>query len=1137
MVALSATNATNRFNALEGQGTTGGNWSVRSAISSSPDLSSGNLQIEQLLTVLSQYDATNLGYGSISTRGGIDCALNFYGGQSATFLQNVSAGQNGNFGNNVTLGNLLTASMINLSGIAANALYIPNGGLTASSITSNSLFTAMGSTSLQGTTQVSGPFSIITNTASTTPNSGSCLVTGGVGVGGAINAAGNISSLQNINATGQLQASTGIYTSTQDATSTNVGSLSTLGGGSFAKSLYVGTDFYSGGSGNSTFRFKAKSSTNEVSIVPDGNNSAIYANTTNVIFGPTLASVMFESTANATNFTNGAVQILGGMSVAQDSWLHGQLFLNGPVTGTSSVTFNNSTVSTSPSNGAVIISGGLGVNQVTVGSTLIAGLSAVQSATNVTSGNLQSRGGLGVVGDAYVGATLNITGQTNLSSVYTTAGGSIGGSLTVVGSSLLENDVTISSSTVPTSTSTPAALSITGGSVIVGNSFYQNNLSIGNQLFIGYNNANSSQLYFSGPSAVQASLGFNTTYNSVALIAPNNYPIRCVSNSGFAFVDGTDVTSTRRFSASSTQVLVNNPVDCSTLGTAGFVTNSGASIALSTIIGKTLTVQSNLDATSFTSSSLVVAGGAAITKSIMIGAAASIGTNANVGGNLAVTGTTLLSGLTTLSAALTSSSIGSFAGALIAGGTISAQSSANSSWQGPSSSVSPTGSLVSYGGGVIEKDFYVGGNETVFGNTSLQGTCTIAGVTTLTSPVTSSSPSNQALVVTGGTSLNSGVLITGATVAYGDVFVGGKLVVNGTQTWIESQNTLLRDNIIALNIGSRNLPDCGIAFGRDQEANNNAAGFIITDTPAYTFTVASSASDLLTVNLPSSSSTVLNFYQNCWIMILSGTGAGQVRFVDSSSGSAQTLTIRSSAQQATYNTQNPPPTNSTNPVIGLDFATAPDSTSVIAIYNNCYGMLLQQQLGTVSEWRLGYTTMDTMGSINNASLTKYGFLRLATVAATTSIQSDQYQAYTSGDSIVLNNSVTVSPTGALTGVKSINGAPAQLYFAGLSVAESALNATGATTIPISNTYGTIKYVISSPDGTGSTSSGSITCNQTSTTNGTPNTATTALQGTNGEQVGIVWQYGSAPQLTLFMSRPTANQTGNPIIYNISLTVQ
>lgn len=1134
---LSTANAVQRYVLNKQSQGPQGNWSIRSQNSSTPDLKSGNAQVEQTITVLGAYDATGLGFGSISTNGGIDCALNFYGGQSATFLQNLSAGQSGSFGNNLSVANQVSATTAILTGTSNNTLSVLNGGIVASDITSNTLFTSLGAASFQGITQVTGPFSIQTTTVSTTPTSGSCTVTGGVGIGGNINAGGNISSLQNITATSQISGATGVFTSTSDASSTTLGSLSTLGGGTIGKSLYIGSDLYTGGGSNALYRMKMLSSTNEFSILPDGNNIAISANTSNVTFGPTLAAVIFDSTTNATNYSTGAVQILGGMSVAQDTYLNGQLFLNGPVSGTSSVQFTNSTVSTAPTNGAVIISAGLGVNHISVGSTVIAGYTAVQSSTSTMTGNLQSRGGIGVVGDAFIGATLNVSGQTNMSSLMTSASATVGNALIVVGTSLLENDVTISSTTVPTSSSTPAALLVAGGIVTTGNSFFKNTLDIGSSLTLEYNSSNTSQLYLKGPSSNQATLGFNSTYNSVALIAPTSYSIRCVSDTGFAFIDGTGVNALKRFSATTSQVLINNANDCTSLGMGGFVTSSGASIALSTIIGKTLTIQSTLDVTSSTNASFITNGGAYIAKSIMIGNAATIGSNLSVGVNFSVTGTSNLTGIVTLSSALTSSSTGSFAGALMAGGTISAQSSSNSSWAGPSSTVSPTGSLISYGGAVVEKDFYVGGNEVVYGNTNLQGTCQINGVTTITSTVTSSSPTNQALIVTGGTSLNSGVIVTGASVLYGDTFVSGNLVVNGTTSTINSVNTNLRDNIFGLNIGSRNLPDCGLAFGRDQESNNNSTGFIVTDTPAFKFTVASTASDLLTVKLPSSSSTVDNFYQNCWIQVISGTGAGQVRFVDTSSGSGQTLTIRSTAQQTTYNTANPPPTGSTNAVIGLDFATAPDSTSIIAIYNTCYGMFLQQQLANVSEWRLGYATNDIMGNMNNTNLTKLGTLRLATLAAATSVQSDQYQPYTVGDNIVLNNSVTISSSGDVSGVNTFNGSPSPIYLAGITVSETASGSTGATTLPINKTYGIINYTITSPDGTGSTSSGEITCNITSSTNGSPNTATTCLPGQNGEQVGIIWNYGSSPQITLFVPRASGNLTGSPVSFNLSLIVQ
>ncbi len=1130
---LSTQDASDRYIIKTTNQGTVGNWIIRAQNPTSLDLYSGNTVIENTLTVASAYEATGFGFGSFSTRGGIDCLLSVYAGKNGTFLQDLIAGRDASIGRNLSIVAAMTAVSASLSGTASDTLKILNGGIVANTIQANTSLTSVSSSLLQGTTQVMGPFSITTTTQSTSPSSGSMTSLGGIGVAGNIYSGSNINSAQNITAAATVQATNGVLIGLTEATSQVAGTLSCSGGGTISKSLYVGKDFFTGGSTTSAYRFLVKSSTNEIDILPDGTNSVLHANNSNITFGSTLASVIFANAANATGFADGSIQILGGGSIQKDLYVKGGLFLNGPVQGTNSVLFSNNTASTAANNGAVVVLGGLGVNHINCSSGIIAGSGSVMSATNTTTGNLQSKGGLGVVGDAYIGATLNVLGMSSFAGFVSTNPSSVSNTFSVTGASTF-GITHITDATVPTSYSTAAALLVDGGIVAKNASYIQSTLQLASTLTLDYNSSNTGQILLNSPTASSVGrIGFNSTFQSLAVVSPTTYSINLVSDAGLNYKDGTGVNAVVRFSATTNRTTVNNTVDCTALGTAGLVTNSGLSVALSTIIGQTLAVQSTSD------NAFVLSGGANIAKSVVIGNNINVSNNSTIGGNLSVVGNTSLTGMVNLFAALSSTSMGSFAGALIAGGAISAQSVANSSWGGPSSSTSPTGSLISYGGGVVEKDFFVGGNQNVFGNSLLQGSVNINGVTHITSTVTSSSPSNQALVVDGGASINRGLIVSGPIVNFGDVFVTGKLTVQGSRTNIQSTTVTNTDNIIAVNTGTRNLPDAGMSFGRDQEANNTGGGFIMTDTPAYTMTVQNSVSDNLTIQLPSSASNVDNFYQNYWVKIISGTGANQVRFVDASSGTNQTLTIRSTAQQNQYNIDNPPPSGGVNATIGLDFATPPDSTSTIALFNTNVGVFLQQQLQSGSEYRLGYTTVDPVTSISNVPLTKLALLRLAVLAASQNVQADNYLPYTPGNSILLNTSVSIDPSGNINGVKKINGAPGPMTFNTITVSETANGATGGTVIPITATFGVIKYTITSPDGTGSTASGEITTNQASTSfnYGTPNTAVTALPGMLGEQVGIMWTYNSPPVLTLFKSRDVGSQTGTPIPFKLTIILQ
>lgn len=1123
---ISVQGGTYRLSHIYNQQGPAGNWDVRCFSPSTPDRNSGNLFVQRLLTVTSTYDTDGINFGlaSISSNGGADLKGSLLVGVDGKFIRDIIAGRNASIGNNLNVAQTISAFNAILGGTASDTLSILQGGVTAASIIANNSLISNTNTILKGSTQIQSSFSVQTTTSSTSPTTGSITTLGGVGVGENINAVGNISGA-NVNASSLVGGDHGMMTSMSDSSLSSYGAFGVKGGAKIDKSLYVGTNLSVGGTTDGKYRFLVTPT--EIDILPDGVNNVFTANTSQVLFGSTLNSVIFQNTENASGYSDGAVRILGGMSVQLDTYLNGKLFLNGSVQGNASVNFTNITQSTAPTNGAVIIAGGLGVNHVTVASAIIAGLSSVLPATNTMSGNLQSKGGLGVVGDAYIGGFLNLGGlATLLSGFIASAPCEIDANFLVTGSTNLKK-LHITDGTIPTSYTTPSALLVDGGAIIAGASYVNSSLQVANGLTLDYNNLTPNLTLGSPTSGSSATLAFNG--QALSLTAPTTYSIKLISDNGLYFVDGTSVNAVTRFSATTNQVLVNNTVDCTALGTAGLVVKSGASIAKNVIIGQTLQILSSA------AQALIVSGGVSIAQALQA-LSASIQNSLTVGQDLTVTNNTVLNGSLALTGVLNASSSGMFAGGLITGGNISAQSASNAIWNGPTDTNAPAGSLVTYGGGVVKQDFIVGGNETVYGNTVLKQNVNIAGQAHITSTVSSSSPSNQALVVDGGASVNMGLMVTGPIIGYGDTFISGKLVVKGSQIVLNSINSTVHDNILAINVGTRNLPDAGLSYGRNQEANDTQSGFVILDTPAYTFTVASSVSDAIHIQLPNSASSTDNFYTNCWLLITSGTGVKQVRFVDSYVGSTKRIAIRSTAQQSAYDSANPPNQGETNPIFGLDFTTPPDSTSTIALFNTSVGVFLQQQIGTNSEFRLGYTVTDPALSTLNTVLTKLATLRLSTLAADTSVQTNNYNPYNVGDNIKLNNSISVSPTGDLTGVKSLNGTPGAQSIS-VSIPETANGSTGAVTLPIPNTYGVIDYNITSLDGSGSISAGKIITNQASTSQnlGSPDTPIARLPSVSGEQVGMLWTYGSSPQITLHYPR-TSNFTGNPINYKLSYTV-
>lgn len=175
----------------------------------------------------------------------------------------------------------------------------------------------------------------------------------------------------------------------------------------------------------------------------------------------------------------------------------------------------------------------------------------------------------------------------------------------------------------------------------------------------------------------------------------------------------------------------------------------------------------------------------------------------------------------------------------------------------------------------------------------------------------------------------------------------GDLDVLGTTTSIESTVLTIDDNIIFVNNAPSGTSDGGLAVKRFQSANNTASGDVIADPAVYTETAQGGSTT--TITLDAGASAVNDAYTGYWIEITGGTGASQVRRIKSYDGTTKVATIYTTADQ-TGVLGNP------TPVEGLNFATAPDATSVFELHDCGYVVTMWDE--SQNEWSIVCTSTD-----------------------------------------------------------------------------------------------------------------------------------------------------------------------------------
>jgi hypothetical protein len=311
---------------------------------------------------------------------------------------------------------------------------------------------------VDGTALITGITTVSNVSVSNSTTTGALVVTGGVGIGGNLHVGGEIVAQK---LTIQLTTITTTMVQTDDiiktlnttaATNTTTGALQVTGGAGIGGNIYVGGQIAVA---------TITSISGDITIDPNGNS--------NVVFG-TGAQVKILDTTLSSSTATGALVVSGGMGVAEDIYVGGQIAVatitsiisNSDITidpnGTGNVVFGtgaqvkilDTTVASSTTTGALVVSGGMGVaediyvgGQIAVStitsilgditidpngnSNVVFGTGAqvkildTTAASSTITGALVVSGGMGVAEDIYVGGQVNVTSTTDSASITTGA--------------------------------------------------------------------------------------------------------------------------------------------------------------------------------------------------------------------------------------------------------------------------------------------------------------------------------------------------------------------------------------------------------------------------------------------------------------------------------------------------------------------------------------------------------------------------------------------------------------------------------------------------------------------------------------------------------------------------------------------
>ena len=659
----------------------------------------------------------NVTIGGISSGniliGGKNTANVFIGGANTGNIIIGGSGSGSIFGSlnvsalsvgNVTLANNLKTGNIYANSIVVNNnLQVSNGTLTVSS-TSNSMSATTGSLVVYGGLGVTKDIY----------TSGSITTSGNITLSGNLNSTGNtllMTSIDDLDITYSTGARTITYTE-------NTGSMRISGGSVISKKLYVKSDTYCGGDLIMYGQIKYLNSSVSTSTTFDSGivASPLRGNSnSNVNYSYTYSASINPALYNNIGFNSGALTTEGGFAVALDSWLIGNL----RVDGTNNI-ISRTVESISATTGALQIRGGVGIGWNThVGGNVIV-YSSIES-TSANTGALQIRGGVGISNNTNVGGNVIIYSSIESTSTNTGALQIIGGVGIGSNANILGNIRIFSS--IESISATTGALQIIGGVGIRGNTNIGGNVIIYSS--VESISATTGALQIIGGVGIRGNtnIGGNVIiYSSVESISATTGALQIIGGVGIR--GNTNIGG---------NVIIYSSIESISATTGAIQIIGGAGIRSNANIGGNVIIYSSIESISATTGALQIRGGVGISR------------NTNIGGNVII-----YSSIESISA--TTGALQIIGGVGIRGNTnIGGNVIIYSSIESISAT---TGALQIIGGVGIARNTNIGGNLII------------------NSTIPSLSATTGALQVIGGVGIGGNLYITRNT------NIGGSMIVN-----------------------------------------------------------------------------------------------------------------------------------------------------------------------------------------------------------------------------------------------------------------------------------------------------------------------------------------------------------------------
>ena len=322
-------------------------------------------------------------------------------------------------------------------------------------------------------------------------------------------------------------------------------------------------------------------------------------------------------------------------------------------------------------------------------------------------------------------------------------------------------------------------------------------------------------------------------------------------------------------------------------------------------------------------------------------------------------------------------------------------------------------------------------------------------------------------------------------------FTGNLTFATDSTIPVETQQLLVQDRSIVINSTPAFSGDAALLLQRYQSTPSGISDDVVTDPPFSTGTAQSGTTT--SIVLSATSSTVSSFYVGYYIVITAGTGKGAVTRITAYNGSNQTASV------------------------GPNFATAPDNTSVYALYGNVFAGLAYRSMFKRFELLYSATNYETSSTVVSPTAYAPIYLQsLQTVPGTGTILTDTITG-SSGSAVTVSGVVANNTT--LSNVSSINGdLPPTVSTLSLTVANGTSNTVVIPGLTASR-VGSFFLLINSDQNTnpgGPTEVWSIS--KSSTTRAAACTKLTSQSGsTRNEVLSIRWPASASANLTYDLS--------------------